>query len=124
LSDAPLRLRTAPPSRTNLQAHPTSLVGDWAATGDDFEFEGTIEDGSIELYLLLEDGSKGLYWVGTFPNEALAGDKIASEADVDALSTSLFGSTDTEKEFTFTGEALEFEFGILGTVNDVVLTQS
>lgn len=98
----------------------TSLSGDWSYQGDTFEFEGTVKDETITLNIVLEDGT-GLYWLGTFPEKAKDGDVLTSQADIDALASSLYGSVDSEKKFTFKDGKLLYEFKILGTTTNVEL---
>jgi hypothetical protein len=107
---------TPTPSSTE----PTSLSGDWAYSSDSTKFTGTVSGDDIEIYLTLDD-STGLYWSGTFQDEAVNGEKISSDADVAALETSLFGSLDEKKDFVFKDGALVFEFTILGVTQDIQL---
>lgn len=100
----------------------TNLTGDWGYSSDTFSFEAEVAADEITIYILLDEGtSKGLYWTGTFLEEVKDGDTILSKADVDALASSLYGSGDEEKKFTFTDGKLVYEFSIMGTTTTVQL---
>lgn len=107
---------SAAPSSTE----PTDLTGDWSYSKDSVAFEATVEGDVIEVYLTLDD-TEGLYWTGTFQEEAVDGEVISSTADTDALDASLYGSMDGSKDFIFKNGELTYEFTILGTVTEVVL---
>jgi len=107
---------TAAPSSTE----PTDLTGKWSYSKDTVQFEAEVKGGDIEVYLTLDD-TKGLYWSGTFENEAVDGQEISSDADTAALDESLYGSTAESKDFTFTNGELHFDFTIMGTDTDISL---
>lgn len=85
-----------------------SMNGTWKADG----FEAEVSDNLIEVNIVDQDTSS-LYWKGTFPQQQ--GEKITSEADVDALSESMLGSQDLTKEFTVKGGEISFKITIMGT---------
>lgn len=100
------------------------LTGTWATTSGTPGFEATVSEDEIEIYILLEDGSKGLYWLGTFEiPTGIAEFDVNSAADVDALNSSLFGSGAEEKTFTYDGNNLLFEFEVMGIISDVELVK-
>lgn len=89
------------------------LAGVWISEGD-VPFEATVKDGTIVVQIV--DGeSKSLFWKGTFPNSAQKGDILLSEADVEALSSSIMGSSELVKPFTYEGDEILFEFSMMGT---------
>lgn len=99
------------------------LTGSWAYSGSEYQFEAAVADGEIEIEIVLSDDSTGLYWTGTFAETAKDGDTITSEADTEALSGSLFGSLDSEKDFVFEDGTLNFAFSIAGVKTDVQLVK-
>jgi len=89
------------------------LAGVWVSEGD-VPFEATITAGTIVVQIV--DGeSKSLFWKGTFPASAQEGDILLSEADVEALSSSIMGSSELVKPFTYEGDEILFEFSMMGT---------
>ena len=109
-SDAPQAADT-----TQTQEAPVSLNGTWTAEG----FVAEIGDDSITINLVGVDSS-ALYWKGTFP---ATGDTVVSKADVEALSMSMMGSTDTEKTFTVAGDEISFPMSMMGVDTVVRLTR-
>ena len=112
------------PGETNTVAEDTTkdLTGDWGYSSDTFSFEAEVDNGEITIYILLDEGtSKGLYWTGTFLDKAEDGETIVSQADVDALASSLYGSGDEEKKFEFRDGKLGYQFTIMGVTTDVQL---
>ena len=97
------------PAQTNTA---DTLTGVWLSEGD-VPFEATIAAGTITVKIV--DGeAKSLFWQGTFPNSAQKGDILLSEADVEALSASLMGSSELVKPFTYEGDEINFEFSMMG----------
>lgn len=99
---------------------PYNPDGGWVNQGSGQSFEAEISSGEIEIYLILE-GSKGLYWSGTFPTEVTPGETVTSEADVEALESSLFGSLDPTKDFNISGDSISYDFTIMGTTETIAL---
>jgi hypothetical protein len=79
-----------------------------------------VTNDAIVAYLTLDE-SRGLYWSGTFEESAVNGQDIVSDADVEALEASLFGSQSEAKTFIFTNGEIVFEFTIVGVTTDVKL---
>lgn len=92
-----------------------SLNGTWTAEG----FVAEIGDDSITINLVGVDSS-ALYWKGTFP---ATGDTVVSKADVEALSMSMMGSTDTEKTFKVDGDEISFPMSMMGVDTVIRLTR-
>jgi len=89
------------------------LAGVWVSEGD-VPFEATITADTIVVQIV--DGeTKSLFWKGTFPASAQEGDILLSEADVEALSSSMMGSSELVKPFTYEGDVISFEFSMMGT---------
>ena len=98
------------PAQTNTA---DSLEGVWVSEGD-VPFEATVKDGTITVKIV--DGeTKSLFWQGTFPATAQEGDILLSDADVEALSSSMMGSSELVKPFTYEGDEINFEFSMMGT---------
>ena len=106
------------------EAGPVNLNGEWASKGSDVKMEATVGDDLLEVYLLTDDGDKGLYWKGTFP---VSGDSakhtVTSVADVEALEQSLFGSGLEEKDFVVERDTITLDFTMMGVTSDVKLAK-
>lgn len=104
---------------------PADLKGSWtSAESNGSSFESTVSDNQIEINLVSSD-SKALYWTGTFPLGAdLAADfTVTSVADAEALASSILGSQDPTKAFTYSGGKLKFDFSAMGVTKTVELSK-
>lgn len=101
-----------------------NLTGTWVADLDNgLGFAADVTATDISVSLTMEDSS-ALYWLGTFSGtDVINGQKITSEADVEALAGSIFGSQDAEKTFTYTDGKLTFPFSIMGVSQVVKLVK-
>jgi hypothetical protein len=119
---APLALVLAGCAATPSSTVPTELTGDWSASSSSSSstFDAVVTNDAIVVYLTLDE-SRGLYWSGTFEESAVNGQDIVSDADVEALEASLFGSQSEAKTFIFTNGEIVFEFTIVGVTTDVKL---
>jgi hypothetical protein len=103
----------ASPVASEKGASATNLAGTWVSS-EQPGFEAVITPDQITVYFV--DGeTKSLFWKGTFPETATESEIVSSAGDVDAMASSLLGSTETIKPFTFTGEEITFEFSMMGT---------
>ncbi len=103
-----------------------NLDGDWVSEKAVIDMVATIEEGGIEINLLLDEGeAEALYWLGTFPTpDSLTGERgILSEADTVKLDGSLFGSQDAEKLFAYRDGSLYFSFTMMGETSTVELVK-
>ncbi len=116
----PIALVLADCAPTPSSTVPTDLAGEWSATSNTSTFDALVTNDEIEIYLTVDESS-GLYWSGTFEESAVNSQVIVSEAGVEALQSSLFGSLSETKAFTFTDGEIAFEFIILGVTTDVQL---
>jgi hypothetical protein len=96
---------------------PISYDGVWKSTGD-VNMTATISGDHIQIDWAMNSGTTGLYWVGTFPSTTPT---IISTADVEALSSSMVGSLDKTKTFTYKDGTLSYNFQILGITKLVTL---
>lgn len=86
-----------------------------------------VSDGKIEVTLKLDSGEEGdsdatgTYWVGSFDRSKAP--TIVSDADLKDLNTSMFGSQDDTKTFTYDHGDLSFPFEMLGIKTTVHLTK-
>jgi hypothetical protein len=95
---------------------PTILAGSWEMTQpEDAEFNMTavVKDDNIAI-TFHTDGMSSLYWKGSFPKTAEDDEDIVSKADVKALESSLMGSQDKTKTFTFEDGKLKYTMGMMG----------
>jgi hypothetical protein len=76
----------------------------------------------IKVTMNLRDTS-GLYWAGTFSSLVDGKTDIYSQADVEILKSSLLGSMDKQKEFTYENDGITFKFGMANTERFVRLTK-
>ena len=90
--------------------------GTWTAEG----FVAEIGDDSITINFVDANGTTALYWKGTFP---ATGDTVVSKADVEALSMSMMGSTETEKTFKVDGDEISFPMSMMGVDTVIRLTR-
>lgn len=99
-----------------------AVSGTYASSGSDTPFVAVVEKGVITINIE-SDGSKALYWKGTFVVPDNDGKKftVDSKADVEALKESMFGSQDANKVFTYDGGKLSYEFGMMGVTTTVAL---
>lgn len=100
-----------------------NIVETWKYDSNGVEFESFIENGVITISLV-GDGSRALYWKGTFVVPDNDGKKfvVESKADTFALKGSMLGSTDPTKTFTYDNRKLSFEFGAMGVTKTVEMT--
>lgn len=98
------------------------LAGSWKMQDgtDAFDMSASVTAGSIEI-LWIADGGASLYWKGTFPRTAIDGKTVMSRADAEALDKSLFGSSDSHKDFVYKDGTLSFKMTAMGTEKTVVL---
>ena len=99
---------------------PQELAGEYSYQSDTFNFTADVADSVINIYLIMDE-NKALYWTGTLKDTALVGDVIVSDADVDALALSLFGSLDETKEFTVGNGTLIYDFSIMAIDSTITL---
>ncbi len=100
------------------QAQTIDLVGSWSAESAVAE----ITKDKITIQILSEDGTeKFLYWVGDYklPETLEKEFTFTSNADKEALSTSIMGSQDDTKEFTYKNGKISFEFQAMGMTKTI-----
>lgn len=94
---------------------PANLVGEWAdASGS---MEATIQGDVIDIYWInSDDGSKALYWSGTYvaPTDATEPYTWESQRDEEKTSSALLASTQPTKTFSYSGGVLSYEASALG----------
>lgn len=103
---------------------PADLTGTWKTVdnaSEDAWQEVTIAADTITINWVSDGGdTTALYWVGTYDAPTAAGDFTwTSKADTEALASSIMGSTDTEKVFTYEGEQLSWQVSALGVTKKV-----
>lgn len=113
-SSTPTETSAATSSSTS--SKPVSSVGTWKAEG----FEAKITEDEIIVYIVM-DNTKSLYWTGTFAEGV---GEITSDADVEALASSMMGSQDETKKFQVSPHEITFEFTIMGTMSTVYLKKA
>lgn len=118
--------QSAPTTETSTSQVAPYLQGTWAmADGtDEFNMVAGVHAGTIEI-TWVSDGTKALYWRGTFdvPANVENGTKISSKADKKALASSILGSQDDVKVFTYEDDTLSYDFTVMGTTKTITLTR-
>lgn len=98
-----------------------NLDGTWKGGDPDFLFVATIKNDTITMDIQMGDNTKALYWQGTFVSEPGDGETVVSNADKEALNSSLLGSTEDTKEFVTGAGTITFDFGMMGVTKTVNL---
>lgn len=83
-------------------------------------FAADVTDGELSIYQKNTEMSS-LYWAGTAPETVSAGETFVSAANHERTDSALLASSADEKEFSFDGEALSFEYSIMGMTRTVYL---
>lgn len=102
---------------------PVDLTGSWVTTDDaSVVMTAAVSNGEIEIVWVDEAESiSALYWVGTVPDEVTSGDIFVSEADRNALDTSLLGSQSETKAFTYADGTLSYDLTVMGVTQTITL---
>jgi hypothetical protein len=106
------------PATTEAKVSPVSLEGSWTlknAKGG--VFNATVTDTSIEVLMESPDGTKILYWNGTFDAKQSNGATIISEL----IDTKAVLSKAKTKNFTVGLETLSFDFTAMGSTKQIDL---
>lgn len=107
---------SAPPQNTVLEGH-------WeTAEGANTPMTAEISGGTMEINWVQDDGY-ALYWLGSSPVDVLDGDTFTSEGDTEEMAMALLASMDPTKDFTMVDGNIEFELGIMGTVQIITLVK-
>jgi hypothetical protein len=110
------------PVAQQLQTETFSWNGTWI--DHDQNMSATIADDTIEIKIVDGD-TNGLYWKGTWPVVETVSDGlvIVSQGDDEALSESVFGSSDATKTFVYDDNELSFPFRAFGITTTLYLTK-
>ena len=109
---------------------PKTLVGNWYQEGPGFDgviMNAEISPGSIQVNMTMRD-THGIYWMGSFNTYHHTSEtfRVTSMVDPDGkkiLDKSLFGSSETTKNFSYKNGVLTFKFTMLGMSADIHLTK-
>lgn len=105
------------------EPEPMNITGTWVSDeSQSFGFTAEITETDILVELTMDDMS-GLYWKGTIDTPYTVDTTIVSKGDIDAMSASLFGSSDETKEFKLENGKISFSFTIMGVKQNVVLSR-
>lgn len=109
---------------TTKEAPVLSWDGVWVTDPVTPGMEVTIKGALITVKLVDED-TKSLFWQGSWDSAAKATDgaEMVSKADVEALSSSIMGSSEKTKPFTYEDGVLSFDFSMMGTTKNVHTTK-
>lgn len=114
---------TSSPATALEEVPVTTVNGEWKGGEEGFMFVAKIRQDTITIKIDMEDDTSALYWQGTFDSNLQPENSFESEADVDALASSILGSTEKTKVFEYTGDTIDFEFGMMGVTKVVHLEQ-
>lgn len=98
---------------------PVNYSGTWKA---DQGIEAVIDGDNVEINIG-DTESSALYWKGTFPVE-IGSKTVTSQADVEALSSSMLGSQDKTKVFNVSNDEITFKMSMMGVTQTVHLKRS
>jgi hypothetical protein len=101
---------------------PLTFDGTWKSTGDVI-MSAQIKDNTIDIDWIVDENSKGIYWLGTFPTPKTM-DKnavIISYPNQEVMELSVLGSTAKSKEFLYVDGKISFDFQALGMSTRVEL---
>jgi len=101
---------------------PQELTGEYFYQSETFNFEADVTDSVINIYLIMNE-NRALYWTGTFEDTALVDEVLVSDADIDELALSLFGSLSETKEFTIGDGTLIYDFSIMAIDSTITLNR-
>lgn len=100
----------------------TNLNGTWTSSEDGVTFTAEVNADRIKIQMKLRD-TEGLYWAGSFTSLTNKPGDILSNADVEVLKSSMFGSLDKKKVFHYEDDGITFTFGMAGTTREVRMTK-
>lgn len=94
---------------------PDNLVGEWEGVTESDTHVATITEDSIEVYWE-NDGTKALYWSGTFANPKTVEQPYIFESanNKEKTENALLASRDEVKKFTYENGELSYEVSALG----------
>lgn len=108
-------------------AEPLNLMGNWEEKNKGEAYQaGFIDDTSIEIFWIMDDGTQALYWSGTYEKPDNAGDSYTWESQNNKAKTetALLASLDDSKVFSYANGELSYEVSVMGTTKTVKLIQS
>lgn len=99
-------------------------VGNWRGldSTDKQIFSIDITTTTIQINWDGEDGTKALYWLGSFP--VVVDIRVTSIANTEVMSHSILASRNATKEFTYSSGKLTFEASALGVTRTIHLERS
>lgn len=83
-------------------------------------FAADVTGGELSIYQKNTEMS-ALYWAGTAPETVTAGETFVSAANHERTDHAILASSADEKEFAYDGEALSFEYTIMGVTRTVYI---
>ncbi|MBT1182099.1 hypothetical protein JS531_09105 [Bifidobacterium sp. CP2] len=118
-ASTPAKSESSSKTQETPKPQPADLTGIWKQTNsnsNDSYMQAEITDGSIQVYFVGTD-AKSLYWKGTYEAPTEAGDwKWTSQGDSAAMSSSLLGSQDSTKDFTYSeADGVSWQTTMMGT---------
>ena len=108
-------------------SEPLSLAGNWEEADKSETYQaGFIDDSTIEIYWIMDDGTYALYWSGSYskPDTAENNYTWESQNDKSRTDSALLASSDDMKQFTYSNGELSYEVSAMGMTRTVVLVQT
>lgn len=110
-----------------VKEEPLDLTGNWKSAdieeGSEMWFEATIDNSTITINWVDNEGTKYLYWVGTYdaPTEATDEYSWTSTNDHTQTDSAILASSDDTKDFTYSNNQLSYEATALGVTKTFYL---
>lgn len=108
-------------------SEPLNLIGNWEEADKSGTYQaGFINDTTIEIYWIMDDGTHALYWSGTYikPDTAETTYTWESQNDKSRTDMALLASSDDTKQFKYSNGELAYEVSAMGMTRTAVLVKS
>lgn len=105
---------------------PLDLSGTWQTEPNDGSYmEAKIADGVISIDLVTDDGTRAIYWIGSYdaPTEYTNEYTWTSNNDHEQTDSALFASPDDTKEFNYKNGTLSFSASMQGVTKVLEMTK-
>lgn len=118
---------TATPEPTATPVPVPDLSGTWTQVNHDTSYqEATINGDSMQIDWVADDGTRSLYWAGTFTAPTTADEPYVwtSNNDTTQTSVALLASSDATKDFTYENGVITYEVSMMGTTATMQLEKT
>jgi hypothetical protein len=108
------------PPNAGVELPMVDLLGEWSAENNGTKFVAKIESNTIDIKLVVADGTSMTYWVGSFKTVEAPGTTITSNL---VETNDLVLSNATSKDFVVQQDTIKFDFKMRGMTKPVVLNR-